>query len=159
MKAKTEAQRAKEYRERKKLREAGILPPVEKVEPLTIPRTQSLAEYVKADSEELTEAFDWLKELGLPVEQFHTDKYKEQEIEWTNNLISDLDTALSTITSTLSSYWVEQIDREIERLKATELADPARKDDALSKIVRFTEMRKSLEKRHRLTLQNYVPEG
>lgn len=159
MKAKTEAQRAKEYRERKKLREAGILPQVEKVEPLTIPRTQSLAEYVRAGDEGLIEAFDWLKEIGLPVEQFHTDKYKDQEIEWTHNLIRDLDTALSTITGTFSSYWVKQIDREIERLKATELADPARKDDALAKIVRFTEMRKSLGKRYRLTLQNYVPEG
>lgn len=151
------AEKQKRYRERLKLRTAGLLPGDDK--PLVIPRSQSLSEYVQAGGEELIEAFDWLKEFGLPVEQFHTNKHKEQEIEWTHNLIRELDTALSTITHTLSDYWADQIDREIQRLKETELADPATKDDALAKIVRFTEMRKNLAKRYRLTLQNFEPEG
>lgn len=157
MKPKTDAERAKEYRERKKLREAGLLPPAEKPEPLEIPRRLTLSEFVRRE-EELVEAYEWMNsQLGLPIGQFLTSDHQEQEIEWTHNLIRDLDVALSTMTTTLSSYWTDQIDREVERLKAEELTDPARKEEALSKIVRFMEMRKNLQKRFRLTLQNYEP--
>ncbi|MCV0394367.1 MAG: hypothetical protein K5872_15995 [Rhizobiaceae bacterium] len=158
MKPKTDAERAKAYRERKKLRDAGLLPQPEKREPLEIPRTMSLSEFIQARGEELIEAFEWLKDYGLPVEQFHTAEHKAQEIEWTHNLIRDLDIALSTVTSTLSNYWLTEIDREIERLKSDELDVPAKREDALSKIVRLTDMRKSLERTYRLTLQNFEPE-
>lgn len=157
MKPQTDAERAKAYRERKKLREAGLLPPAEKKEPLEIPRHQTLSEFVRRE-DELVEAFEWIRDqLGLPVEQFHISDHKEKEIEWTHNLIHDLDIALSTITTTLSSYWTDQIDREVERLKAEQLTDPATKDEAISRIVRFMEIRKNLQKRFRLTLQNYEP--
>lgn len=157
--AKSDAERARAYRERKKLRQAGMLPEPVKPEKLEIPRRLTLAQFIRSQGEEAIEAFDWLKNLGLSVDQFQTSAHKEQEIEWTYNLINDLDIALSTVTSTLSEYWVDQIDREIERLKAEELIDPTMKDRALSKIVQFTEMRKNLGKKYRLTLQNYEPEG
>lgn len=157
MKRKSDAERAKAYRERKKLREAGLLPTVEKPEPLAIPRTQTLSEFVGRE-EELTEAYEWMQDqLGLPVQQFQTGKHKDHEIEWTHNLIRDLGIAVSTLTATLSSYWTDQIDQEVERLKAEELTDPELKEEALSRIVRFMQMRNNLQKQFRLTLQNYEP--
>lgn len=159
MKAKTDAERAKAYRERKKLRAAGLLAEPEPPANLVIPRTMTLSEYVKSQGEELVEAFEWMTEqLNLPVDQFFTSEHKEQEVEWTHNIINDLEVALSTITMTLSEYWKAQIDREVERLKAVDLSDPVTKAEALDKIVRLLAMRKSLGKMYRLTLANYWPE-
>lgn len=156
MKAKSDAERAREYRERKKLRAAGLLETPAKPEPLEIPRAVTLSEYVKGQGDESVEAFDWMAEqLNLPVGQFLTDEHKEQEIGWTHNVIRDLEIALATITTTLSGYWTDQIDREIERLKASDLA---RDKQALEKIVRYSAMRTSLDKTYRLSLQNYEPE-
>lgn len=159
MKAKSDAERAKEYRERKKLKAAGLLPEQPQPAKLEIPKYLTLSEYVRREGEEAVEAFEWMKDFGIPVDHFLTDQHKEQEIEWTYNIIRDLDIALSTLTSFLSSYWIDQINHEIDRLKKEGLSDAATKDEALAKIVRFTEMRKNLEKRYRLTLQNYEPEG
>lgn len=158
MKAKSDAERARAYRERKKLRAAGLFEAPTKPENLEVPRANTLSEFVKAQGEESIEAFDWIAEqLNLPVGQFLTSDHKEQEIEWTHNIIRDLEIALATITMTLSEYWKAQIDRETKRLKASALAGKGR-EQALEKIVRFAAMRKSLDRNYRLTLQNYEPE-
>jgi hypothetical protein len=155
----TAAEKQRRYRERQKLRAAGLLEEQNRPEPLEIPRAITLSEFVKGQGDESVEAFDWMAEqLNLPVGQFHTDQHKEQEIEWTHNIIRDMEIALATITTTLSGYWTDQIDREIERLRASELADPGREEQALEKIVRYAAMRKSLNKTYRLSLQNYEPE-
>lgn len=159
MKAMTDAERAKEYRKRKKLRAAGLLVDPQPPAKLEIPRTMTLSAYVKSQGEDFVEAFEWMKEqLNLPVDQFFTGEHEENEIEWTNNIIKDLEVALSTITMAMSEYWKVQIDREIERIKAVDLSDPEKKAEALDKIVRLSVMRKSLGKRYRLTLANYWPE-
>ncbi|PSM18509.1 hypothetical protein [Nitratireductor sp. StC3] len=156
--AKSDAERARAYRERKKLKEAGLLPEDPKPEPLDVPRMQSLADYVRSQGEEAEEAVEWMRShVGLSVEYLATGEHTEKEIEWTHNVIDDLETALSTLTSLLSGYWVAEIDREIERLKQKELGDPAQRDATLDKIVRFTDMRKGLEKTYRLSLPNYDP--
>ena len=154
----TAAQKQQRYRERQKLRAAGLLDEPTKPEPLEIPRAVTLSEFVQAQGEESVEAFEWMTEqLNLPVGQFLTSDHKEQEIEWTHNVIRDVEIALATITSTMSEYWKAQIDRETDRLKASALTGKDR-EQALEKIVRYMAMRKSLDKTYRLSLQNYEPE-
>lgn len=159
MKAKTDAERAKAYRERKKLRAAGLLAEPEPPAKLEIPRTLTLSEYVKAQGKESVEAIDWMQqEIDFPVGYILSGENKEKEIEWSYNIIESMITSLETMTGILSEYWTYEIDTEIERIKLEEIPIPEDRELALSKIVRFSAMRKNLQKRFRLTLQNFEPE-
>ena len=159
MKKKTDAERAREYRKRKKLREAGLLPPPPAPLKVEIPRICSLSQFARSLDEEDQEFLEWLKdEMGLPVEQFFADENKTEEIEWTQNTIRNLEDALSGLTGILRRYWLSEIDREINRIKSEEITNPEKSEPGLEKILQLTESRKGLEKIYRLNLSNYIPE-
>lgn len=155
----TNAEKQRRFRERQKLRAAGLLDEPVKPEPLVIPTMTSLSAFIASREPEMAEAIEWMRDrLNLPVGNLLTGDHPGKDIEWTHNVIRDLETSLSTLTGLLSEYWVAQIDHEIARMKAAIANDPAGSDEALNTIVRLTAAHKSLEKTYRISLRNYEPE-
>ncbi|MEO5756725.1 MAG: hypothetical protein ABIQ51_07695 [Mesorhizobium sp.] len=158
MKAKSEAERAREYRERKRLREAGLLPATQPPSPLSYAK-ESFIDFLHA-RQDLLEAADWVRQQGVLnldylFRRLPTALERDKARDWTDQRVSDLITAIDTLAGLLNDYEVTQIDREIERLKAEDLSILATRGSAIDTIARLKAARKQLEKKFRISLPEY----
>lgn len=154
----TPAEKQKRYRERQKLKEAGLLPVDVTPPKLNLPNA-GLSEYIGAtDPEEgllFAVNYIWEDLRLLNLEYLLDGSQASSEIARTERAIEYLTTALETLTGILSAFRLHQVDQEIARTKKEDLGDPAKQEEALARIMRLNEVRKHLSKKFRLELSEY----
>lgn len=156
----TAAEKQKRYRERQKLKAAGLLNEAPPPPPLDLPNSGLLA-FIKSHGEDALPL-----EVGRVWDDLHhisTTLLKEgepqTEIGRMEKAIEYLSMSLEVLTGFLSDFRKEQIGQEIERAKREQLGDPGVQEQALQRIIRLNEVRKGLDKKYRLELSSYfVPD-
>ena len=158
----TAAEKQKRYREKQKLKAAGMLPEAPTLPPLTLPAT-GLSDFVRSGDEDegypFAVGYIWedLREINL--DYLLDGSLPEWEIAKTERIIEHLTTALETLTGVMSEFRRHQIENEIERIRKEDLGDPAKQEEALARIIRLNEVRKHLNKKFRLALFEYSIPG
>lgn len=153
----TPAEKQKKYRERQKLKAAGLLPEQAPIPKLNLPQT-GLSDFIQSTGEDeypSAVGYIWEDLRHLDLEFLLDGSRPDTEIGRTEKAIEHLSMALSTLTGVLSHFRRHQIDTEIARIKIEDLGDPTRQEDALARLVKLTEVRKRLNKKFRMELFEY----
>lgn len=153
----TPAEKQRRYRERQKQKTAGLAPEAPKPPKLNLPET-GLSNFITSQDEEeapFAVGYIWEELRNLDLDYLLEGTDPDSEIARTEKAIEHITLALRTLTGVLNEFRKHQIDEEIARTKKEDLSDPAKQDEALARIVRLTEVRKQLDKKFRLDLNEF----
>ncbi len=157
----TAAEKQKRYREKQKLKAAGKLPDPVLPPKLNLP-DMSLSAFIRATVEDdepsaVQELWEDLQKMNLQPLIDGSDP--ESEIARIESAIEDFMIGLYVLTGVMNDFRKRQIDTELARTTAKDLPNPAKREEALARIVRLTEVRKGLEKKMRIDIPaNAIPD-
>ena len=151
----TPAEKQKQYRERQKLKAAGLIPEPAPLPKLNIPIT-GFSEWIRA-TDEISDSIGWVNnELGnINLGFILEGPIENNDLKYIEKTIESLSTSLETLTGLLSEFRRQQIEKEVEGIRQEELNDPLRQGRALNTIIRLKEVQKNLARKYRLTLSEY----
>lgn len=151
----TPAEKQKQYRERQRLKAAGLL-----LEPMPPPKlnlpTTGFSKWIRA-TDEISDSIGWVNnelrniDLGFILE----GPIENNDLKYTEKAIESLSTSLETLTGLLSEFRRQQIQKEVEGIRQEDLNDPLKQEQALNAIIRLKEVQRNLARKYRLTLSEY----
>lgn len=152
----TQAQIQKNYRDRQKLKAAGLLPEPNLPPKLNLPTT-GLSKFIKAQGQESLDSAGFIHEeiTGLDLRFLEDGSKQGQEIAMVESTINKLTQGLEYLTAVLSEFRQHQVSQEIARVTQKDLADPAKREQGLARILQLTKAMERLKKKYRLELSEY----
>ena len=152
----TPAQIQKNYRERQKLKAAGLLPEPSLPPKLNLPTT-GLSKFIKSRGKESMDSAGYIHEeiKGLDLRFLEDGSKVDSEVAIVERTINRLTQGLEYLTAVLSEFRQHQISQEIARVTQKDLSDPAKREQGLARILQLTKALERLKKKYRLELSEF----
>ncbi len=157
----TPAQKQKQYRERQKLKAAGLITAQITTPKLNLPNT-GLSKFIQSSGQDSLDSAGYVHEelKSIDLRYLEDGTIPHDEIAITIGLIEKLSQGLEYLTAIVSEFRRDQIDREIAILKQEDWSDPVKRETAFARIFLLKKAREHLSKKFRLTLSTYdIPGG